>query len=142
MLSFRPQDEVHPVGDDVWREVVKASVVATQAFLLAIDATGAAVHVQLYHVFRALVPAQEARVGMGGSPYAHHGRVYQRGQVHVGTVHAHHHVELTHQDQLFLHVSQLGRGVYALCELFLPLVHDIVLIGSATKEENTATGIL
>ena len=45
MLSFRPQDEVHPVGDDVWREVVEASIVATQAFLLAVDAARTAVHV-------------------------------------------------------------------------------------------------
>ena len=59
--------------DCFWRYAVKASIVASQARLVAIDAARTAREVCLYGMRDVLVPSHKTCVGMGGSPDADHG---------------------------------------------------------------------
>ena len=60
-------------------------------------------------ILRLLVPSHESAVRMCCPPYAYDPRTGEGGQVHVGTVHGEHGVEVAHEDE-FLFQSFKGIG--------------------------------
>ena len=51
---------------------------------------------------------------MCSSPNTNHGRVNQRSKVHIGAIHAHHHIEVAHQYQFLRYAVKHSRSVDAL----------------------------
>ena len=74
---------------------------------------------------------------MGSPPNANHGRINQRGKVHIGTIHAHHHVEVAHQHQFLRYATKHRRGVNTLRVARNHAVDDGIFVGPFAKEEHT-----
>ena len=81
--------DYHLGGDSV-----EAVIVSAEAGAVAEDGAGAAGHVELHHVARFLLPAEESGVGMGGSPHADRAESDERSQMHVGGIHREHGVAM------------------------------------------------
>lgn len=96
---FLVEHSVYLFHDNLWRDVLHAGEISTHAWLVAIDAARAARQVELHGIGWVLVPSHEASVWMGGAPDAHHRCIDKRSQVHIGAVHAYHHVQVTHEDE-------------------------------------------
>ena len=79
---------------------VHASVVAARAQFVAIHRAGSAGQIHLDAIFCFLVPAEETGEGMCAAPNGDDPRAHQRCQMHVGGVHAEHHIQLAHQGKL------------------------------------------
>ena len=76
--------------------ILHAGKVAAHAWLVAVDAARTARQVKLYDIVGALMPSHEACVRMSGSPDAYDRSIDERSQMHIGTIHAQHDVEMTH----------------------------------------------
>ena len=121
--------------------VVHASEVTTHTGLVTIDAAWAAVKVVLYDILRILPPAHETGVGVGGPPDTHHGGGGELSQVHVGTVHADHHIEMAHQDEFFFQ-SVKGSGSIDTVEIAgSPFVEYFLFLFTAPEKEDATGGM-
>ena len=76
------------------------------------------------------------------APNAYHGRVNQRSEVHIGTVHANHHVEMAHQHQLLSAAIEQSRGVKASWVTLNNAVDDRLFGRTLAKEKHTARWML
>ena len=98
---------LYPFSNHRRCDVVEAGIVTASTRFVAEDRAGTARERDLHGVVLLLIPPHEAGIGMGGSPDSHHGGVDERGKVHVGGVHAHHDIEMAHEDQLFMQVVEI-----------------------------------
>ena len=73
--------------DSLWFDAVHAGIVATAAFLLAVDAARPTLKGYLYGIVFRLSPTHEAGVRVCCSPDADNRSACQRGQVHIGRIH-------------------------------------------------------
>ena len=137
-LFQNPHDSIYDV---FWCNLIQTSIVASHTWFIAIDAARAAWQVNLHGILAVLVPSHETCVRMGCAPYADHWCVHQGRQVHVGTVHAYHDVEMAHENKFLGETVQLGGGIDHFWVFLCPFVHDGCLCISATKEENAAVWI-
>ena len=78
---------------------------------------------------------------MGGSPDAHHRHRSQRCQMHIGRVHRHHHIQMTHDNELLIHVLTIECGIETLAILGTPHIKIFIFIVTLAKKENTTLGI-
>lgn len=139
---FSAQDEFQPVCNHVGLDAVKASVIAPEARFVSVDAARPAVEVDLHGVVGVLSPSHESGQRVCGPPDAHHGCVDERGQVHVGRVHAQHDVEVAHQDQFLVEAPQRVGSVGAVFVFPRPFVHLQLLLAAPSEEEDAARGVL
>ena len=113
-------------------------MVAPQTFLVAEDGTGTAGHVELDCIVRRLVPTHEASVGMCGAPHADNGGSHEGGQVHVGAVHAHHNVEVAHEDEFLREAVEQGGHANAVGAAFGKSADEFPFLVASAEEEDAA----
>ena len=86
-------------------------------------------------IFYFLVPSQETGVWMRAAPDGDHFCANQGSQMHVGRVHAEHHVELAHQGKLALQ-TMLALGGFYMIVFGTQSFNLLVLFSSASEKEN------
>ncbi len=99
----------NPLGGNV----IKTSIVAALAGLVAEDTAGAAVKIHLNGILSGLVETEESCQRMSGSPDADHRSGRQRGQMHIGGVHGKHHIEMAHEYQFLVHRFTMLADIHA-----------------------------
>ena len=88
------------------------------------------------------MPAHETCVWMGSSPDAYYRSVNKRCQVHIGTIHAHHNVQMTNQDEFLFQSVKMRRSVNELWILLSPVVHHWCFVFTSTEKEDMSVWMI
>lgn len=79
---------------------------------------------------------------MSGSPNTYDGSVDKRSQMHIGTIHAQHDVEVAHQNEFLLQSIEMGGSIYNLLILFCPFIHYRGFILTTSEKEDVAVWMI
>ena len=70
------------------------------------------------------------------SPYAHDAYAGECGKVHIDTIHAEHHIEMAHHDELLVDRSEQRRRIGTFLITCAPRVEHLLLCFSAPEEQH------
>ena len=110
--------------------------------LVAKDATWATLQIYLDDIFLILIITQESCLRMGCTPDTDHRYACERSQMHVGRIHRHHRIEMTHQDEFLIHALAMLAHPGTLAILRAPYLEVFILVVATPKQEDAPIGVL